>query len=472
MEEKKNEEGKHSFAPFWWILFFPFIFLLLLFIAIVCFSFRVSSSIVSTPVRYTQKEKEAIEENSFQSCYEVNYDNLLNKKETVSTTFSSSYQDFAYKVYAPFLEEEKNSSYSPLGLYSSLHLASLASDASGEREFERVLSSTKEERNENYLRMVSFNHGESERGISKLYSSVFFDSQRGETPSASYLEELKENDCEAYTFDGSSSVDRNKVVTYLNDRSQDTSLYKEEDIPSTPSSNDSLGLLLLSSFDFKKNWSIPFSSSETKKDTFLDPNGKSTALPFMQHTVLSTYYEYEDYLSVYDYLADGYSLQYVIPKDKNQVLKDVLEGKNYFQENEENKKEGYISLSVPKFTSASSLSFHDVLNSLGMKKVFSDKENCFSFAYQNSKDNKNYYLYELKQKNESCFQEDGKSEHRLVARKGVIEDGVISENTSYGSPDSTTTEKVTDIKLDHSFLYVLYDEEKMPVYMGQFVGLE
>ena len=107
-----------------------------------------------------------------------------------------------------------------------------------------------------------------------------------------------------------------------------------------------------------------------------------------------------------------------------------------------------------------------------MKKVFSDKENCFSFAYQNSKDNKNYYLYELKQKNESCFQEDGKREHRLVARKGVIEDGVISENTSSSSPDGTTTEKVTDIKLDHSFLYVLYDEEKMPVYMGQFVGLE
>ena len=157
----------------------------------------------------------------------------------------------------------------------------------------------------------------------------------------------------------------------------------------------------------------------TYKDKFYTNNEDYIEVDFMRHSYSEDYYyDYGTYISFYDFYSNQYSIQYLIPKfiSKNlnviennysSYILNLIKDKNFLEEDENNKKKiSIIKLSVPKFTKKTEIDFIPFLTKMGLEKLFdknfSTVENPFIV-----KENYNYFVSKIFQKNKIEINEDG-----------------------------------------------------------------
>ena len=173
----------------------------------------------------------------------------------------------------------------------------------------------------------------------------------------------------------------------------------------------------------------------------------------MKHSYsVDYYYDYETYISFYDFYSNKYLIQYLIPKSttSSNILK-LIENKNFLEENEMCKMDiEMIDLSVPKFTKKTEIDFIPVLKKLGLEKLFNEHFSTVENPFIKERDY-NYYANNIFQKNKIELNEDG-----TIIKSVAIESGY----TSSGPPNEL------EIKLNQPFIYIIKDKNKLSIYIG------
>lgn len=167
----------------------------------------------------------------------------------------------------------------------------------------------------------------------------------------------------------------------------------------------------------------------------------------MNHEYYTKIYEYENYYSFYDYYKNGESIQYVIAKDDNENIRELIKDKNTYRETAEEKR-GIVNLSLPKFKETRTTNFLSVLPKIGLADLLNEEKASLNGFYSDS-DDMNTYLQKSFQKNSFVFEENGTTVKFLSVT---------------GVGDAATPETIYQFRLDHPFIYTIYDRFGLPIY--------
>ena len=411
-----------------------------------------TDTITQVKRNYSIQDQKAIHKQSYQSLNEVTYQSLLNQKLTVSDVFLSHYQKFAFENYERVQGLEKNVSYSPLGLYLNLHTLSLGTNDLYQNAFEEYLCSSFEEREENYLPLLTNNFSSKETGSTQVYQGMFLTSDYDLTVRDDYLKKLTDHYVEAFSLSFHNDSDVERMLSWVNGKVNEKDFMTKEMLPEMDE-NEFISFVLYTTFFFQQNWGTRFLEEANEKKNFYAVDGSTTTKTFMNHTIYSKYYDYGDYCSVYDYYQNGYSIQYVTSLQKEQSIFDLVKGKNFLIEEEERRKNAPMHLSLPKFTSECLIDFTKIFEKSSLSPILVSDNNPFSEIYEPN----DYFfsLFSTIQKNKVSFSEDGT----------IIKS--VTQSVGKGEATSMPVE-VIDVNLDHPFIYVIYDAQHLPVYIGQY----
>ena len=165
--------------------------------------------------------------------------------------------------------------------------------------------------------------------------------------------------------------------------------------------NENISIIFFSTLYYQQKWKTKFVDSETYKDIFHIDNNTNKEIYFMKHTYyVDDYYDYDNYISFYDYYSNNYLIQYLIPKLLNYNILELVNNTNFLFENENNKKnETTIILSVPKINITNEIDFIPILKNLGLEKLFNKYYSTLNNPFIKKPDY-NYYISKMKQKNQ------------------------------------------------------------------------
>ena len=283
-----------------------------------------------------------------------------------------------------------------------------------------------------------------------MYNGLFADSKY--KINNSLLNDLTDLYVEAYSLDLLNDEDVKKMLSWVDQKVDEKNFLEKKDLEI----DEYTALLLMSTLYFDNKWATMFSNDDTYSSTFNTNNDEKINVEYMIHSYFGKVYRYEKYDSFYDYYKNGCKVQYITPRSDIQVdenIYELLDGVNFFNENEENvNDEVIITLSVPKFDSSSFIDFSDTLKELGLISPFNKDGKAFNNVFTNLNENDSIFLKYVKQKNVISFNEDG----------------TTIKSVSFGGFGASSAGPMTSltVKLDRPFVYVIYDPSGLPIYIG------
>lgn len=401
---------------------------------------------------YTINEVKMIESSSFKKLNEVVYPSIAaDKGLTLDDDYINAVKEFSYNVYDSLEYSKENMSFSPFGLYSNLSIMATCSNVETvNEEFNNLLGLNKEIRKENYKKAYLNDYFVNESGTLQMYNGLFADSKY--EINNSLLNDLTDLYVEAYSLDLLNDEDVKKMLSWVDQKVDEKNFLEKKDLEI----DEYTALLLMSTLYFDNKWATMFSNDDTYSSTFNTINDEKINVEYMIHSYFGKVYRYEKYDSFYDYYKNGCKVQYITPRSDIQVdenIYELLDGVNFFNENEENvNDEVIITLSVPKFDSSSFIDFSDTLKDLGLMSVFNKDGKAFNNVFTNLNENDSIFLKYVKQKNVISFNEDG----------------TTIKSVSFGGFGASSAGPMTSltVKLDRPFVYVIYDPSGLPIYIG------
>lgn len=411
-------------------------------------SIRIKDSVRSNEARFSLQEVELAQSKTFRALNEIEYreDNGYQK---VSPSFVSHTLSLGEDLFFG-LDPKENTVFSPLSAYAALDLASLAvtvGDETTAAQFDALLGE-KEERESEVAKALRNNFYVSkggERGEStvQMRQAAFVDARLGAAPT--FVEEATSRRAEVYEADFTSSTDKAMMASWGS-----KALGQEGFVsPGELGLNEDSTLLILSSLYFQSRWEKAYSPDDTLERPFYRLDGSSVMTDFMNHEILSDYYEYEDYVSFYDYYESGYAIEYFVPKTQDGDIKQILSGKDFLTPSVE-KTSRMVDLYVPRFSYDSLLDFTDVLKGLGLENAFDAESNHMAGCYEEEGVVQSA-LTSFRQKNRIALNEDGTTAHSLTF---VPAFGALAP-----APGDL-------VYLNQPFVYCLRDLDGLPLFLG------
>ena len=409
--------------------------------------FRTVNSVNIIKKDYSINELKKIESSSFKKLNEVTFPSADIKNLELDESFKESIIDFAYNAYSN-LEIKDNISFSPIGLYSNLLVTSLASNnAEVLEEFDNVLGLDNEARKDNFIKMYQNDYFSNELGTIQMYNASFINSNY--KVNQKYVNTLADYYTDAYQMNFASSKDVNKMLQWVDQRLNTNNFITPKELEIDI---DSM-IYILSTLYFNNKWSNSFISSNNYKDSFYKNGESISQVDYMRHTYFGKVYDYDKYISCFDYYCNRLKIQYIVPKDINEDILTLIDGINFLINDEDKISDNtIIDLSVPKFETTSMIDFSPIVKKMGIRKAFNDNYPAFNYAFENPTDN--IYLDFIKQKNQVSFSEDGTIIRSLTF--GLMKNGSAG-------PIGGDTYKVV---LNQPFIYVIYDSQDLPLYIG------
>ena len=407
---------------------------------------------------YTRSEIATIDQDTFKKLNNITFPSLALEKNGVNGEYILAVRSFANNVYQ-HLEKTDNFSFSPMGLYAVLSIMSMGcSNPEYNELIDQLLCTNKATRNHNYASFYKNNYFARDTGTTQIYNGLFTTNQY--ELNNSFLSKLADYYCEAYELDFNKDADVAKMLDWVNSRVQEQGFLKKADLVI----NEETVMIIFNTLYFNNKWQHTFMTSSTYPDDFYLQNGNTVTAQYMRHSYRGDVYDYDKYISAYDYYYNGYKVQYLTPKDVNDSIYDLIKNVNFLIEDETKKLTPsdlnyqdniIINLSVPRFESECMLDFKSVLTTLGLGVIFDRFSYAFNDAYTGLDSDTSIYLQYIKQKNKVSFNEDG----------------TIVKSVTYGSLGGATSAAprvydTIDIKLDSSFIYVIYDADNIPLYIG------
>ena len=414
------------------------------------------TSVKEIKKNYSTRDIRVINDNSFKNLNTVNYPSEEYERQSFSNEEVESYLDYTYQIYSNFEFNHQNQSFSPLTLYGLLMgSAKAVSNEEISGKYTSLLGLEEAERIAFYQKLFKANYFSNENGKVVLHNGAFLTNSFDYNQE--YISYLTKIFSEAFQMDFKKDEDVNNMLSWVNQAIEENNYIKRNDL----NINANTVMYLFSTMNFNQKWSSKFSKDKTYKDNFYGLDKTNTA-KFMRHTYVNDYYDYGEYISVSDYYKNGYKVTYLVPKQHNQNIYELTNGVNIFKEDVSKKVTGeygsmIIDLSVPRFISDSTLDLKDTFVNLGMGDIFNETKKVYNNAFTNLDENLCIYMDEIKQMNKVEFNEDG------TVIKSIAIGGA--------SAKSAAPAKTLEVKLDQPFIYIIKNENDIPIHVGHIDNL-
>ncbi len=422
---------------------------------------RTETKISTYKKTYTVQELKQIEANSFKKLNEVSYPDAFRRTVyPVSEEYRAAMYDFALNVYR-HRGEDKNFSFSPLGLYTNLSLSALASDNEvALAALDGVLGMTKETRKADFVNMYKTNYFCNENGTVQQYNASFQSNRWGYN--RAYTDSLTEHYAEAYQVDFNADAGVNKILEWVDGKTGEKDFLKKDDLAIT----EDTAMMIFSTLLFDNKWATTYFESNSEEGTFRSATGDQKAT-FMSHTYLGDCYDYGEYIACYDYYRNGMKIKYLTPKAEDGDIFALTAGADLLRDDEKCKilppraaedeyyreEDLIVHLTMPRFSSECMVDFSEPLKEMGLSYLFEKDNKSFNYAFTGLDEDTSMYLSFVKQKNKVAFSEEGTLIKSVTfAMTGATSAGPMRDGI--------------DIKLDHPFIYVVYDANDLPLYIG------
>lgn len=402
---------------------------------------------------YSISDKYNMDKESFKALNEIHYPQNKPKQE-IGEEYKKAMLDFTYNLDEKGKDIE-NFSYSPMNLYSNLHLISLGyKNEAMVSKFNEVLGIESSKRSIEYKKMFENNFIINDEGTTQMYHGTFLSNDY--KINDAYIKELTNNYSEAFSMNFKNEKDVDLMLEWINEKLQEKEFVTKQDLGYM---NNTI-YYLFSALYFSQKWSRTYYASESYDDTFYMAKNENSRVTYMMHQYYDEVYDYDKYFSFYDRYDNGYRIQYLVSKDDNVPIDEAIEGQNIFKENPENKVvidrgDGYIEenisidLTVPKMDMREYIDFSEMLEAMGLEDIFKPSVNNLDNVFDTQKER---CVQSIAQKNHIVFDEDGTT--------------IVSVTFSgFGSAGSFVGDALK-VKLDHPFIYAIYDESGLPIFVG------
>lgn len=205
-------------------------------------------------------------------------------------------------------------------------------------------------------------------------------------------------------------------------------------------------LRLYNTIYYKSGWQDAFKSSQTKQDTFTAANGAKQKTEFMHRTESGSYRKGDGYTAAPRSLNYG-RMVFVLP-DEGVTPESLLQRQGFLAELTGDYSAAELVWSVPKFDVKSSTELNEMLQSLGVTDAFDMAEADFTPLTDNGA-----FLSSAMQ----------------AARVKIDEEGVeAAAYTEIVCADSAMMEvpPTVEMELDRPFLFVIFDYNNVPLFVG------
>ena len=205
-------------------------------------------------------------------------------------------------------------------------------------------------------------------------------------------------------------------------------------------------LRLYNTIYYKSGWQDAFKSSQTKRDTFTAADGAAQTVDFMHRTESGGYRKGDGYTAASRSLNYG-RMVFVLP-DEGVTPESLLQRQGLLTELTGDYNAAELVWSVPKFDVKSSTGLNEALRSLGVTDAFDGTKADFTPLTDNGA------------AVDSVMQ---------AARVKIDEDGVeAAAYTEIVANDSAMMEipPTVEMELDRPFLFVIFDYNNVPLFVG------
>lgn len=434
--------------------------------AFIAMSLRIDESVKFNNKNYSMNQLKIAESNTFKKLNDVTYPNGQRPVEAVMRNDEeAAYSSFCDATYHSLVNTSKqdNMSYSVVGLYSNLNeLANASSREDLSYHLNELLGLDAAGRATFYEKIMKGNSFAEENSTIQLKNAAFFDNKYDY--SQTFVNSLAKLYCEAYQLDF--DKDASRIVDWVNAAVNSKGFIDKDFLDMDKETT----LYLFSTLYFKNAWRNKYLAEDTKEDDFYLANGSITKTQFMKHSYLAKYYcDFGSYISVRDYYYHGNaSVTYLVPKKVEDNIFELTKDANIFEEKEENKvypvKKNYydideiiVNLKTPRFKLKCDVDFKDCLKGLGFESMFDRSVDSFKNAFSGDNlDNVNFYIQNVKQRNEVEFNEDGSIVKSVsMAAVGGLATAVESRPTNS-----------LDVDLNQPFIYIIRDVNDNPIFVG------
>ena len=356
--------------------------------------------------------------------------------------------DFADRTARAIFADSENRVYSPVSLYAAL--AMLTEMTAGETR-------------QQVMELLGEADGASLRQqIKELWLGTYMDDGRSmcRLANGAFLRENAEVKQEAVdalrdwyyasTYRvpmGTAEADK-AIAGWLN---QNTGGLLSEETGSIRTEVDDL-LRLYNTIYYKSSWQDAFEESQTGKDVFTAAGGTEQETDFMHRTESGSYQKGEGYTAAPRYLRYG-RMVFVLP-DEGVTPESLLQRQGFLTELTGDYNAAELVWSVPKFDVKSSTGLNEALQALGVTDAFDGTKADFTPLTDNGA------------VVDSVMQ---------AARVKIDEDGVeAAAYTEIVVADSAMMEMppTVEMELDRPFLFVIFDNNNVPLFVGTVNTLE
>ena len=349
---------------------------------------------------------------------------------------------FANRTLGRIFADSENRVYSPISLYAALSMLTEMTDGETKMQVMALLGAADSET----LRQT----------VRDLWMSVYLDDGRSvcRLANGAFLREnadVKQEAVDAladwyYASSyrvpmGTAEADK-AIAGWLN---QNTGGLLSQETREIQTEVDNL-LRLYNTIYYKSSWQDAFESSQTKQDTFTAANGAKQKTEFMHRTERGSYRKGEGYTAAPRSLNYG-RMVFVLP-DEGVTPESLLQRQGLLTELTGDYNAAELVWSVPKFDVKSSTGLNEALRSLGVTDAFDGRKADFTPLTDNGA------------AVDSVMQ---------AARVKIDEDGVeAAAYTEIVANDSAMMETppTVEMELDRPFLFVIFDYNNVPLFVG------
>lgn len=370
------------------------------------------------------------------------YLSYLEANNELTSLQTASLNEFTNVTSKELFKEEINYIYSPISLYMALSMLAQGADNDTLNEILSLLqgssNDTLDEIN-NTMQLV-FNHNSysNKLGLAQMANSIWI--RKGFPVKDEFVNKLSDYYyANAYQTNFDDDAKQN-IVDWINHYTRNLLDYKKDSLIINPD----IVMLLINTIYFDNKWKEEFDKANNYEDLFYGTVEKN--VEYMRHTISSFYKEMDNCEVFYDYFNNQNKIKFIFPKEESSVFEclnsDVLlDSKNdlYLQCS--------IDLSIPKFEVKSSYDLNEPLQRLGLNSMFT-----YLADFSKISDEDIYVSY-VRQDAGIILSEEG------VKAAAVT---IIGNECTSAGPE----ELFLRIRLDRPFIYVIYDEYNVPLFVG------
>lgn len=381
------------------------------------------------------------------------------KGKMASTAFKQSQMDFAANLFKQTAQNQENTLISPISVSIALSMTANGADKQTRTEMENVLGLSVEDINE-YMAYYLTHIGNSSDARVNIANSVWFRDDEELTVEEDFLDTNSNYyDAEIYAspFDAGTVKDVNSWVEGKTD-GMIPELIREI-------SPDTM-LMLINAIAFDAKWSNPYEDYQVKDGTFTAADGTEQDVQ-MLHCDGDDYYEFENAVGFSKaYEGHGYRFVAILPDEGMTVSEWIaqMDSEAVLTELSEPERDYIVITQTPKFKYETDLKLKDVLSAMGMSTAFDRTEADFYKMGKRTVDGFDYPLYIGEVLHKTCI-DLNESGTRAAAVTAVIMNAA-------GDAPSEEEPIIKYITLDRPFVYMIVDNNNIPLFMGTVQSVE